>query len=152
MTMRFIHENLYPLLATLVIMAAVICWFGTPEPAHPKTLAPVDESWSLPKAAAHDSKKFIETINARNLWGVVEADATKEAPKEPEWHVLGIAISGADRFILLTIDGKPVEMLKVGDALPDGAKIMQIEKDQFFVMTPDKKKLSFGINKHDQAK
>lgn len=148
MTMRFIHDNLYPLFATLAIMAAVICWFGAPEPALPKTQPPVAEPWSLPKLAEHDNKKSIETINARNLFGVLAADA----PKEPEWRVLGIARSGADRFILLAYEGKPVEMLKVGDALPDGAKIVQIEKDRFFVMTPDKQKLAFGIYKHDPTK
>lgn len=148
MTMRFIHDNLYPLFATLVIVAAVICWFGAPVPALPQTQPQVVEPWNLPKAAEHDSKKSIDAINARNLWGAVVADA----PKKPEWHVLGIARSGADRFILLTIDGKPVEMLKVGDTLPDGAKIVQIENDRFFVMTPDKKKLAFGIYKNDPAK
>lgn len=148
MTMRFVHDNLYPLFATLAITAAVVCWFGASEPALPKAQPPVAEPWSLPKLAEHDSKKSIETINARNLWGVVAADT----PKEPEWHVLGIARSGAERFILLAYEGKPVEMLKVGDALPDGVKIVQIEKDRFFVMTPDKKKLAFGIYKHDQAK
>lgn len=148
MTMRFIHDNLYPLCATLVTVATVVCWFGAPVPALPQAQSQVIEPWSLPKAAEHDSKKSIDTINARNLWGIVAADA----PKEPEWHVLGIARSGAGRFILLTIDGKPVEMLKVGDTLPDGAKIVQIENDRFFVMTPDKKKLAFGIYKNDQAK
>lgn len=148
MTLRFVHDNLYPLFATLAIMAAVICWFGAPEPAPPKTLAPVAESWSLPGTAERESKKSIEAITARNLWGAVIA----EAPKEPEWHVLGIAMRGTDGFILLSIEGKPAEILKVGDALPDGAKIVQIEKDRFFVMTPDKQELAFGIYKHDQAK
>lgn len=146
--MRFIHDNLYPLFAAMAIMAAIVCWFGAPEPALPKAQPQNAEPWSLPKLAEHDSKKSIDAINARNLWGIVAADA----PKEPEWRVLGIARSGTERFILLAFDGKPVEMLKVGDALPDGAKIVQIEKDRFFVMTPDKKKLAFGIYKHDQAK
>lgn len=146
--MRFVHDNLYPLFATLAIMAAVICWFGTPAPALPQAPPQLVEPWSLPQRAEHDSKKSIDTISARNLWGIVAADA----PKEPEWHVLGIARSGADQFILLAYEGKPVEMLKVGDALPDGAKIVQIEKDRFFVMTPDKKKLAFGIYKHDTTK
>ena len=148
MTLRFVHDNLYPLFATLAIVAAVICWFGAPEPVSPKALAAAAEAWSLPKLAEHDSKKSIEAINARNLWGIVAADASKE----PEWHVLGIAMSGAERFILLSIEGKPAEMLKVGATLPDGAKIVKIEKDRFFVMTPDKQKLAFGIYKHDQVK
>lgn len=150
--MRFIYDNLYPLAAALILVAATTCWLGASEPAppspSPKAPVPVDEPWSLPKLAEHDSKKSIETINARNLFGIVAEDA----PKEPEWRVLGIVMNGAERFILLAYDGKPAEMLKVGDALPDGAKIVQIEKDRFFVMTPDKKKLAFGIYKHDPTK
>ena len=148
MTMRFIHDNLYPLFATLAIMAAIICWFGASAPALPQTQPQVVEPWSLYKAAEHDSKKSVDAINARNLWGIMAA----VVPKEPEWRVLGIAGRGANQFILLTIEGKPVEMLKVGDALPNGAKIMQIENDRFFVMTSDKKKLAFGIYKHEQTK
>lgn len=146
--MRFIQDNLYPLIAALILVAAATCWFGTSAPISPKARPPVAETWNLPKPAENDSNKFIEAINARNLWGIVAA----VAPKKPEWHILGIARSGSDRFILLAYDGKPVEMLKVGDTLPDDSKIVQIEKDQFFIMTPDKKKLAFGIYKHDQAK
>lgn len=146
--MRFIHDNLFPLIAAMVFIVVTTCWFGTSVPTSPGSRTPPPETWNLPKLAIHDSKKSIEAINARNLWGIVSADA----PKEPEWHVLGIARSGIDRFILLSFEGKPVEMLKVGDALPDGTKIVQIEQDRFFVMTPDKKKLVFGIYKNEPAK
>ena len=149
--MRFIHDNLYPLLAALVLVAATTCWFGTPEPTQPKTLSAVPEPWSLPKLAENNNKKSMEAITARNLWGVVAVDGPG-ARLEPQWHVLGIARSGAERFILLAFDGKPVEMLKVGDALPDGVKIVQIENDRFFVMTADRKKLAFGIYKNESAK
>jgi len=146
--MRFIHDNLYPLVATLIFIAAATCWFGTSAPALPSTQPSLAEAWSLPQLTEHDDKASIAAINARNLWGIVAANA----PKEPEWRVLGIASSGAERFILLAYEGKPVATLKIGDALPDGAKIVQIEKDRFFVMTPNKKKLAFGIYKHDPAK
>ncbi len=146
--MRFVHDNLYPLIAAMIFIIVTSCWFGTSVPVSQvsRTLPP--ESWSLPKPAAKDSKKFMETINSRNLWGIVLTDAQTE----PEWHVLGIARNGAERFILLAFDGKPVEMLKVGDSLPDGAKIVQIEHDRFFIMTADKKKLAFGIYKNESAK
>ncbi len=146
--MRFIHDNLYPLIAALVLIAATSVWFGVPEPATPKPLTPVAEPWSLPKLAENDSKKSIDAINARNLWGIVSANATKE----PQWRVLGIARRGAERFILLAYDGQPVAMLKVGDALPDGVTIAQIENDRFFVMTADNEKLVYGIYKNDPAK
>jgi hypothetical protein len=53
---------------------------------------------------------------------------------------------------LLSIEGKPAEMLKVGTTLPDGAKIVKIEKDRFFVITRDQQKLTYGIYQHEQAK
>ncbi|MDP2829636.1 MAG: hypothetical protein Q8O37_13650 [Sulfuricellaceae bacterium] len=146
--MRIIHDNLYPLILALILIAAATSWFLVTAPAQPRNRPVVTEAWSLPKQAEHDSKESIAAINARNLWGVVTADA----PMEPEWRVLGVARSGADRFILLAYEGKPVEMLKVGDTLPDGVKIVQIEQDQFFVITPDKKKLAYGLYKNAPAK
>lgn len=148
MTMRFVNDNLYPILATLIIIAAVICWFGAPEPTLPSTLEPAAEPWKLPDVIKRDSNKSIEIINARNLWGAVMA----EVPKEPDWSVLGIVRSGVDWLLLLSVDDKPVDMLKVGDTLPDGKRIVQIENERFIVMTPDKRKLAFGIYKHDQIK
>jgi hypothetical protein len=148
--MRFLHDHLYSLLAALILVAATSIWFVTPEPTQPKSISATAEPWSLPKLAENVSKKSLETISDRNLWGIVAVNAV--VIKEPEWRVLGIARSGAERFILLAFEGKPVEMLKVGDALPDGVKIVQIENDRFFVMTADKKKLAFGIYKNESAK
>ncbi len=148
MNLRFIHDNLTPLLAALIFIAATSCWFGTSVPEHTPSHTPPTEAWSPTQLAEHDSNQSIAAINARNLWGSALADT----PKAPEWHVLGIAMSGAERFLLLAHEGKPVATLKIGDALPDGSKIVKIERDRFSVMTTDKKKLTLGISKHDQAK
>lgn len=148
--MRFVHDNLYPLFATLAITAAVIAWFAVPEPAQPKIQPPAAEQWELPQTTGHDSKKSIDAINARNLWGSVVVGAA--AAKEPEWHILGIARNGIDRFVMLSVEGKPAEILRTGDALPDGLKIVEIENDRFFVLSANKKKIAFGIYKNDQAK
>ena len=147
--MRFIHHNLYPLFAALVLIAAISIWFAIPAPLPPKVLTTVAEPWSLPKLPERESKKATEVINARNLWGVVIASTVVA---EPAWRIMGIARSGADRFVLLAYEGKPLETLKVGDSLPDGAKIVQIENDRFFIQTADKKKLAFGIYKNETAK
>lgn len=146
--MRFIHDNLYPLFAAMALIAAVSIWFATDVPAPSQARPPAAEIWAMPKQVELDLKKSTEAINTRNLWGTVAANAVKP----PEWRIQGIASTGTERFILLAYEGKPAEMLKVGDALPDGAKIVQIEKDRFFVMTPDKQKLAFGMYKNDPAK
>jgi len=145
--MRYIHDNLYSICAALILVIAATCWYGTSTPILPKVRPSVTEAWDQPSPTDNDGKKFIEIINARNLWGI----AAVVAPIVPEWHILGIVRNGAERFILLAYEGKPVETLSVGDTLPDGLKIVKIENDRFIIMTPDKKKLAFGIYKHDQA-
>ena len=146
--MRFIHDNIYPLFAALVLIAAGTIWFATEVPAAGQLRPTVAETWVMPKQVELDFKKSTEAINTRNLWGIVAANAVKP----PEWRIQGIASTGTERFILLAFEGKPAEMLKVGDALPDGTKVVQIENDRFFVMTPDKQKLAFGMYKNDPAK
>lgn len=150
--MRFIQDNLYPLAAVLLLIMGVASWFGTPVPASPPTSLPAADPWSLPKLMESDIEKSIDAINVRNLWGVVAEEMPGgEAAKEPQWRVLGIARRGNDRFILLAYEGKSVEMLKVGDLLPDGAKVVEIQDTRFYVLTADKKKLAFGIYKHEPA-
>jgi hypothetical protein len=147
--MRFIHSNLLTLWGTLALLAAVICWFGVGAPAVPPATVPTPEIWALPKLPDSQSRKSMDAISARNLWGIVVAS---NVPPPPVWNIQGIARSGNDRFVLLAYEGKPVEILKVGDSLPDGAKIVQIDNDRFLVQTADKKKLAFGIYKNETQK
>lgn len=146
--MRFIHDNLKPLLITLMLIAAITAWFGTPWPTPPRSTPQADETWMLPTLPEKASERYVTAISARNLWGA----AVVEAPSTPTWQIAGVVKSGKDRFLLLALENKPIETLKIGDKLPDGAKITRIEKDRFFVVTPDNKKLTIGINKHDQVK
>lgn len=149
MNLRFIRVNLYPLWACAVLIAATVCWFAITVPESATAKPKAAESWQLPTLANVDTKKSVDAISARNLWGVA---VTASAPAEPEWHVVGIATTGTERLVLLAYEGKPIATLKVGDPLPDDTTIIQIEKDRFFVMTPGKKKLAYGLYKHDPIK
>ena len=146
--MRFIHDNLYPLLAALIFVIAASSWFAAPGPATTTAIAPPEAAWALPQIAQRDGRKTLETINTRNLFGTAIAAETKA----PEWRVLGIAMRGAERFVMLSYESKPVATLKIGDLLPDGSKIIQIARDRIFVMTADNKKIAYGIYQHDQIK
>lgn len=147
--MRFINDNLYPIFGALLLVIVISCWFALPEPVPPKALAITAEPWRLPTQATRDSSKAIQNITSSKLWGTSAADAPPPAPK---WSVMGIARNGADHFILLANEGQPIATLRVGDALPDGLKIAQIDDDRFFVITADKKKIVFGIYKNDPTK
>jgi hypothetical protein len=149
MNLRLLHDKLYPLLATLALIAAAVCWFGTTVPTPPPPKPPQAEPWQLPPLANPDTTKTLTSINARNLWGNVAVTAQA---KEPEWHIVGITTTATERFVLLAYEGKPIATLKVGDALPDETTIIQIEKDRFFVKGKDKKKIAYGLYKNDPPK
>ena len=146
--MRFIDDNLFPLWLALALVVAVSCWFGLPAPTPGKPVPAAADVWQLPKPPEGETKKSVDAITARNLWGVVPANL----PPPPVWAIQGIARSGTDRFILLAFEGKPAEILKVGDLLPDGTKIVQIDNDRFFVLNAEKKKIAFGIYKNESPK
>lgn len=146
--LTFINDNIHAFFLTLLLVIATACWFAAPAPRPPKAFVAATEPWSLPALPAADGGKAIQTINTRNPWGVAAAAGANAPPPPPKWSVMGIARNGAERSIMLVYEGKPIEARKVGDALPDGAQIAQINDDHFFVITPDKKKTAFGIYKN----
>ena len=145
--MRLVYNHLLLFTLLAILAGAILLWFGSPPPATPKKILLQEEPWELPKIVSQNGNKLGEAIIARNLWGVVVAGA-----KDPEWNVTGIIKNGKERYIMISFDGRPIEILKVGDALPDGAKIARIEDAQFFIMTEDKKNLAFSLYKHDKSK
>ena len=147
--MRYVRENLLVVASLLALGVALACWFLAPDPQAPSARGAAEVPWALPKVATSENSKSGEYINTRNLWGVVAANV----PKAPGWTVMGLARSGGDRFVLVSVEGKPaMESLKQGDLLPDGTKIVQIDTDRFYVLTPEKKKVAFGIYKNDVVK
>ena len=149
--MRFINDHLYPLCAALLFTVGISAWFALPPPLQPKTTTPVPEAWQLPAPASVAGVQAVQNIIARNLWGTPQ-DKANAAPPAPKWSVMGIARNGTERFVLLAYENQAITQLKVGDALPDGMKIAQIEDDRFFVLTANKKKIAFGMYKNEPTK
>ena len=133
--MQFIAASLKPLLVAGLIVAVVVVGLNAPQPTAPAPLAtaPAQDTWQLPELPDNNSKKAIETITARDLWGSVRAAANGPLAK-PIWRYAGVIRQGKERYVLINIDGKPVSILKEGDELPDNAKIVKIEDDRFFVL------------------
>ena len=88
-----------------------------------------DKSPDLTKAAA--------SIAQRRLWGEVGADGPRQ---DPAWHFAGIAGQGKDRFVLLSMAGKPVQTLRVGDSLPGDARILEIGDDRLCILINGQKR------------
>lgn len=147
--MRFIHDRLVGMWLFTALITLVACWFLAPNPQPIKAAVPAPDSWKLPTLAENESRKSTDAIVARNLWGMANPTGAPAAP-EPTWSIQGIVHRGSEHFVLMSYEGKPAEVLKVGDSLPDGAKIVQIDKERFVVQTKSKKKLAFGIYKYEQ--
>jgi hypothetical protein len=146
--MQLLIDNLKLFLAVAIALIVLSSWFGTSAPLPPSVPAPLPDTWQLPALPEGNHAKSIETITARNLWGETKA----ETATVPEWKIMGVAMAGKTRLLLIAQEGQPIETLKIGDKLPDGAKITAIEKDRYLVLTPDNKKLTIGISKNGQVK
>lgn len=145
--MRFITNYLLLFTLFIVLAEAVLSWFGSSLPAASNKTQLQSEPWELPKLPTQNGDKLVEKIIAANPWG-----DTAPGTKTLRWRVTGIIKNAGERHITLSFDERSIEVLKVGDTLPDGATITHIEDTQFFVLTKDKKKLTFDLYQYDKSK
>lgn len=123
----------------LAAIAAGAMWQRIPEPPAPRLSAAAAEPWVLPQPRRDKPEKAVAAITERNLWGTV-IPAAQISLNEPEWRIVGVIRSGPERHVLISIDNKPTELLKVGDKLPGGSPILTIGDDQLCVLVNGKKR------------
>lgn len=131
--MNLFFDHLYKFAAVLVVSCVVCAWLLAPAPTLPQARSQnAAPDWSLPThvAAATDSNSDAY----RSLWGTV-AQASADAPlNEPDWHFSGVTQAGNERFVMISVTGQAMQMLKVGDVLPGGAKILKIDEDHLSLL------------------
>jgi hypothetical protein len=126
--MEFILTHLSRLTVLLIAVAAGVSWWLAPAPQPaPKTQTGAD-AWSLPGITPQKPEKFVATISGTNLWGTIEA-ATQAPLNEPEWRFAGVTVNGSEKFVMVSIENQPPQLLKAGDLLPGGATIVRINED-----------------------
>lgn len=107
-------------------------------PAHGAREQNQDSAFAMPvappKAAAEAEDAAAVDPRILRSW---EATARQPLPprKEPltppGWKIVGVTIAGKERNVLILFDNqKTTELRKIGDALPGGAKIVQISQDE----------------------
>lgn len=117
-----------------IALIAGIVWILAPGPTEPARSVQRPDPWSLPTAGEGPSGKTLEVLGKSNLWGTLP-DVTAAAPlNDPDWRFLGLVRSGAERFVLIKIDGLPERRLNVNDTLPGGSKILKIEDDSLCIL------------------
>jgi len=120
--------------AAATLLAAALGWqVGQP----PTTAAPITTpaNWALPTLAGRDPGPDAAILAARHPWGgragFRDVDAPAPAPGS-SWRLAGIVERGDERLALVLIGPGPTGRLEyraVGDALPDGSVLVQIDAD-----------------------
>lgn len=117
----------------LALIAGIV-WFLAPGPMEPARSQQQTDPWSLPAVGEGPSPKALEVLGRANLWGALPEVAAKASLNDPDWRFLGIVGSGAERFVLIKVEGLPERRLNVNDILPGGSKILKIEDDSLCIL------------------
>jgi hypothetical protein len=137
--MEFILTHLSRLTVFFVTVVAGVSWWLAPAPqSAPKTQDEAD-AWTLPAVTPQKPERFVATISGANLWGIVEA-ATQAPLNEPEWRFAGVTVNGSEKLVMASIENQPLRLLKAGDALPGGAKILKVNEDHLCLSINGKKR------------
>ena len=145
---QFLVDHLVVVTLAIIGVAVVQIWFNSPDPSAPRPLATAGEEWHLPVVAkATDPAKLSETVAARNLWGTVVAAPPPVTPLEPSWRIMGVVKVGAERQVVLSVENLPAQMLKVGDKLPGGARMVEISDDYVCVLVNGKRRKLSVLNR-----
>ena len=117
----------------LLIGAILAGWHaGDPPADEAARLAP--EAWVLPSPNLRDPEQDIAIINSRQPWG------GRAAFRDPElapagnavWRLAGVVERGGELFALIMVGpagGARLEYRSVGESLPDGSVLVQIDPD-----------------------
>lgn len=117
------------MLVVLLLLAAFIEWQLVEVPGMPKSSARAEEIWALPQPVRALPAKSQEVLAKTQPWGRERASGARAAAGPPVWRIAGVAARGGERIVLVRIGKQPVMHLKVGDSLPNGARIAAIGDD-----------------------
>lgn len=132
-----------------LILLSLLCyaeWLLVPPPAAPKKLQLADEAWVLPTLSQSPTDAALAVlVRINTLWGKLpEKDVAPAGPVNPSWRIVGVAGNGAERFVMIKVEGQPEQSLAVNDKLPGGSKILSIGQESICLLVNGKKRtLSF---------
>jgi hypothetical protein len=119
----------------LLVGAILAGWHAGDAPAEEAArLAPA--AWALPSPNLRDTEQDVAIINSRQPWGGRAAFRDPELPPPPPgnavWRLAGIVERGGERLVLIMVGpeaGATLEYRSVGESLPDGSVLVQIDPD-----------------------
>ncbi len=132
----------------LLMVVAVLAWLAFEEPAPPagSPLVAPRQAARLPALpplpVPADPAAALNQLAQSALWGPPARAASGAdggpAPPPPNWALSGFAEVNGRRQVVLSFENLalPSRQLRVGDQLPDGSSIVQIEADRVRVRAP----------------
>lgn len=145
--LRFYVPHLVALGAAVAVGIAMgfVTVFG-----HPPAVDTSDR-WALPRWAPYVAGPKREELARPGLWveepGKHKEDVVKVAA--PPWRFIGTVKDGARVLAVIELEGKKIQRLSPGDALPNGAQIVTIASGEMSYTEDDAQKTLklFGVNK-----
>lgn len=129
-----------------VVLAALVWMLSDSTTPAPPTPAAAPMAAPLPTlpGATNDPAAHLAALAASTMWGPRAAQAAAGAASaatvvpEPAWVLSGTYAQGSQRVLLVHFEGqtKPPLQLRVGDRLPDGARLRAIESDRVLIQPP----------------
>lgn len=131
----------------LLLVAVVLAWLTlSPNAGDQPTLVAARQNARLPSLAPApvpaDPAPALALLSQSTLWGPLPpraaSGAAGGAPPDPQWAVTGYYELSGKRFVIVSFDQQalPSQQLSVGNRLPDGSRIAQIEPDRVRVWAP----------------
>lgn len=139
MIMQRLLAHLGKLTVLLMAIASGLSWWLAPNPPATATAPRQSDSWMLPVVSPAKPDEAIAAIASANLWGAVQA-AVEVPLNDPEWRFSGVTTNGQEKFVMITVEGQPMQTLKAGDQLPGGAKILKVNDDHLCLSIKGKKR------------
>lgn len=124
----------------VITVTGVASWIASPEPREIVATAKDAEPWQVPKPARATTPAAVEALAKSPLWGNVAAATASTPLNDPDWRFLGIIKQGADRIVLIKVDGQPEQRLTINDKLPGGSEILDIGDDSLCILINGQKR------------
>jgi hypothetical protein len=126
----------------LFVVGLAVGWQTAVDGPDASGLKPPRDEWSEPAAHGADTAKLVKDLDQHSLWGEGGAaasgpsDADKaaaEAKAAAEWRLSGIVVEDGKSWAVILTPGvgkapPHAQSSKIGDALPDGSKLVAIAK------------------------
>lgn len=103
--------------------------------------------------APNDLRELSEVLSKTRIWGIQHDGAPLPPPKprdaeekKVDWRILAAIRTNKDRYIVIRIDkGDPV-VIKEGEQLPDGSKLLKAAPNLLILRTADGKQQKQILN------